>query len=126
MMSLQVSLMASPSLVFGDDFSNRVTIDSDAIYLDRMEQLDCIVIGGGILGLSVARTIIEKNGSIRVAVLEKEDDWARHQSGRNSGVIHSGLYYKPGSLKAKLCREGNRRMVEFCDIHVSLTKFAGK
>jgi (S)-2-hydroxyglutarate dehydrogenase len=52
---------------------------------------------------------------MRVAVLEKEDGWARHQTGRNSGVLHSGIYYKTGSLKAKLCREGNRRLVEFCE-----------
>src|SRR5580704_10437164 len=79
-----------------------------------MEQFDCVVIGGGIVGLSVAWTLLEKRPGMRIAVLEKEDDWARHQTGRNSGVMHSGIYYKPGSLKAKLCREGNRRLVEFC------------
>ena len=82
-----------------------------------MRRFDYIVIGGGIVGLSVAFAILEKNASIRLAVLEKENDWARHQTGRNSGVIHSGIYYKPGSLKAKLCREGNRRLLEFCDTH---------
>ena len=82
-----------------------------------MERFDYVVIGGGIVGLSVAFAILEKNASIRLAILEKENDWARHQTGRNSGVIHSGIYYKPGSLKAKLCREGNRRMLEFCDTH---------
>jgi (S)-2-hydroxyglutarate dehydrogenase len=79
-----------------------------------MQEFDCVVIGGGIVGLSVAWTILERKPHARIAVLEKEDGWARHQTGRNSGVIHSGIYYKPGSLKAKLCREGNRRMVEFC------------
>src|SRR5450432_1480744 len=82
-----------------------------------MGRFDYIVIGGGIVGLSVAFAILEKNASLRIAVLEKENDWARHQTGRNSGVIHSGIYYKPGSLKAKLCREGNRRLLEFCDTH---------
>jgi L-2-hydroxyglutarate oxidase len=80
-----------------------------------MKQFDCVIIGGGIVGLSVAWTLLEKRPGIRIAVLEKEDGWARHQTGRNSGVIHSGIYYKPGSLKAKLCREGNRRLVEFCE-----------
>lgn len=80
-----------------------------------MEKFDCVIIGGGIVGLSVAWTILDKQPHSRVAVLEKEDGWARHQTGRNSGVIHSGIYYKPGSLKAKLCREGNRRLVEFCE-----------
>src|SRR5271166_1372609 len=79
-----------------------------------MNKFDCVVIGGGIVGLSVAWTLLEKRPGIRIAVLEKEDGWARHQTGRNSGVMHSGIYYKPGSLKAKLCREGNRRLVEFC------------
>ncbi len=79
-----------------------------------MQQFDCVVIGGGIVGLSVAWTLLGKKPGIRIAVLEKETDWARHQTGRNSGVMHSGIYYKPGSLKAKLCREGNRRLVEFC------------
>jgi L-2-hydroxyglutarate oxidase len=82
-----------------------------------MQNFDCIVIGGGIVGLSVAWAALEKNPGLRLAVIEKENNWAAHQTGRNSGVIHSGIYYKPGSLKAKLCREGNRRMVEFCDFH---------
>ena len=80
-----------------------------------MRKLDCVVIGGGIVGLSVAWALLERRPGIRIAVLEKEDDWARHQTGRNSGVMHSGIYYKPGSLKANLCREGNRRLVEFCE-----------
>jgi L-2-hydroxyglutarate oxidase len=79
-----------------------------------MDKFDCVIIGGGIVGLSVAWTILEGRPHSRIAVLEKEEGWARHQTGRNSGVLHSGIYYKPGSLKAKLCREGNRRLVEFC------------
>jgi L-2-hydroxyglutarate oxidase len=91
-----------------------------------MEKFDCVIIGGGIVGLSVAWTILERQPHLRVAVLEKEDGWARHQTGRNSGVIHSGIYYKPGSLKAKLCREGNRRMVEFCQDHGIRYEACGK
>src|SRR6516165_11702051 len=91
-----------------------------------MQQFDCVVIGGGIVGLGVAWAILQKRPDIRIAVLEKEHDWARHQTGRNSGVIHSGIYYKPGSLKAMLCREGNRRMVEFCDIHGISYEVCGK
>ena len=79
-----------------------------------MDKFDYVIIGGGIVGLSVAWTILENRPHSRIAVLEKEEGWARHQTGRNSGVLHSGIYYKPGSLKAKLCREGNRRLVEFC------------
>src|SRR5258707_433231 len=86
----------------------------------------CVVFGGGIWGLSVAWTILEKRPGCRVAVLEKEDAWAQHQTGRNSGVIHSGIYYKPGSLKAKLCREGNRRLLEFCREHGIRHEVCGK
>jgi (S)-2-hydroxyglutarate dehydrogenase len=82
-----------------------------------MQRFDCVVIGGGIVGLAVAWTILAKSPQSRIAVLEKENGWARHQTGRNSGVIHSGIYYKPGSLKAKLCAEGNRRLRRFCDEH---------
>lgn len=76
---------------------------------------DVAVVGGGIVGLATAWNILEKEPGLRLAVIEKEDAPARHQTGRNSGVIHSGVYYRPGSLKARLCREGIRRLVEFCD-----------
>jgi (S)-2-hydroxyglutarate dehydrogenase len=91
-----------------------------------MQEFDYVVIGGGIIGLAVAWTILERKPDVRIAILEKEDGWARHQTGRNSGVIHSGIYYKPGSLKAKLCREGNRRLVEFCDYHGIRYEACGK
>ena len=64
---------------------------------------DYVVIGGGIVGLSTAMAVTERFPNSRVAVLEKEDRFAAHQTGRNSGVIHSGIYYKPGSFKAKFC-----------------------
>ena len=76
-----------------------------------MESFDYLIIGGGIVGLSVASSILDRKPTAKLAVLEKEDDWAKHQTGRNSGVIHSGIYYKPGSLKAKLCRDGSQRMM---------------
>ena len=91
-----------------------------------MQSYDFVVIGGGIVGLSVAWAIMQRNPGVRLAVLEKEDAWARHQTGRNSGVIHSGIYYKPGSLKAKLCREGNRRLIAFCQQHGIRFEICGK
>ena len=91
-----------------------------------MQHFDCVVIGGGIVGLSVAWAILERKPGINISVLEKEDGWARHQTGRNSGVIHSGIYYKPGSLKAKLCRDGNRRLVEFCQQYSIPYELCGK
>src|SRR5688572_11638760 len=91
-----------------------------------MQYYDCIVIGGGIVGLSVARAVLEKTPGIRLAVFEKETAWAVHQTGRNSGVIHSGIYYKPGSLKAELCRVGNLRLREFCEMHEIRYELCGK
>lgn len=74
-----------------------------------------IVIGGGILGLSTALQILQLRPSTRLVLIEKEVDIARHQTGHNSGVIHSGLYYKPGSLKAINCREGYQQLLKFCE-----------
>src|SRR5580704_5446966 len=84
-----------------------------------MSETSCnaIVIGGGIVGLAVALEIMRRFPQLRLLVVEKEDRVARHQSGHNSGVIHSGVYYKPGSLKARLCVEGAQAMVEFCREH---------
>ena len=76
---------------------------------------DIAVIGGGILGLSSARELRLRFPSLSVIVLEKEPDLARHQTGHNSGVIHSGIYYKPGSLKARNCVEGARMLTRYCD-----------
>ena len=65
-----------------------------------------VVIGGGIIGLAVADRLVSARPGSHVTVVEKENTWAAHQTGRNSGVIHSGLYYAPGSLKARMCRAG--------------------
>jgi (S)-2-hydroxyglutarate dehydrogenase len=72
-----------------------------------------VVIGGGILGLAVADRITTSRPGWQVTVVEKESRWAAHQTGRNSGVVHSGLYYKPGSYKATMCRRGAQSMMEF-------------
>ena len=74
-----------------------------------------VVIGGGIVGLASALKIKEANPKLRVALVEKEPKLAQHQTSHNSGVIHSGLYYKPGSLKAKNCIDGYNELVRFCD-----------
>ena len=78
-------------------------------------RVDRLVVGGGIVGLAVAREILVREPGVSLALLEKEEALARHQSGHNSGVLHSGVYYAPGSLKARLCREGRERLIAFCD-----------
>jgi L-2-hydroxyglutarate oxidase len=87
---------------------------------------DVIIIGGGVVGLGVGLEITRRFPGKRLLVLEKEDRVARHQSGHNSGVIHSGVYYKPGSLKARLCVTGAAAMVEFCREHGIAHQVCGK
>ncbi|NIJ51132.1 L-2-hydroxyglutarate oxidase [Dyadobacter arcticus] len=76
---------------------------------------DITIIGGGIVGLATALRIKEQKPSIKVLLLEKENEVAKHQTGHNSGVIHSGLYYKPGSLKATNCIRGYQMLIDFCN-----------
>ncbi len=76
-----------------------------------------IIIGGGIVGLATALKLLETHPGLQVRILEKENGLARHQTGNNSGVIHSGLYYKPGSLKAKNCLHGYNLLIDFCEKH---------
>ena len=78
---------------------------------------DFCVIGGGIVGLATARALLARQPGASLVLFEKEGALGRHQTGRNSGVIHSGIYYAPGSLKAKLCREGSARTKAFCRQH---------
>ena len=80
-----------------------------------MDNHDVIVIGAGIVGLASALKILEKNPDCKVCVIEKESSVAAHQTGNNSGVIHSGIYYKPESLKAKNCIKGYNMLLEFCN-----------
>ncbi|EAZ83027.1 L-2-hydroxyglutarate oxidase [Algoriphagus machipongonensis] len=76
---------------------------------------DIIIVGGGIVGLATGLKIQQSNPALKIAILEKEDQLAKHQTGNNSGVIHSGLYYKPGSLKATNCINGYHELVKFCE-----------
>lgn len=77
---------------------------------------DVAIVGGGILGLATARELLRRHPRIKMAVLEKESDVSIHQTGHNSGVIHSGIYYTAGSLKARLCVEGRRALWDYCDV----------
>lgn len=81
---------------------------------ERVADFDIVVIGGGIVGLSTAMQMSQRFPGLTVAVLEKESMLASHQTGRNSGVIHAGVYYEPGSLKAQFCRQGSAATMQFC------------
>jgi (S)-2-hydroxyglutarate dehydrogenase len=91
-----------------------------------MHKHNYTIIGGGIVGLSTAMALSQRFPGAKIALLEKEVSWAAHQTGHNSGVIHSGIYYKPGSFKAKLCHQGNRSMVDFCQQHNINYRICGK
>jgi L-2-hydroxyglutarate oxidase len=80
-------------------------------------QYDVIIIGGGAVGLATAIQLLDKNSRLKIALLEKESAVANHQTGNNSNVIHSGIYYKPGSLKARNCIYGYQLLLQFCDQH---------
>ena len=94
--------------------------------MERNIDFDVIVIGGGIVGLASAYKIASSHPALRIAVLEKEGKLASHQTGRNSGVIHSGLYYKPNSEKAKTCIKGRQELVDFAKKHRIPYEICGK
>ena len=89
-------------------------------------QHDLTIIGGGILGLATAFKLTAAHPDIKLLLLEKESELARHQTGHNSGVIHSGLYYRPGSLKARLCVSGRTQLMDFCDRNSVPYEICGK
>jgi len=90
------------------------------------QSADLAIVGGGIVGLATALALTEAHPRARLVILEKEPQIAGHQTGHNSGVIHSGIYYKPGSLKARTCVDGARRMKQFCDTHGIKWEACGK
>ena len=90
------------------------------------EPHEVVVIGGGIVGLSTAMALTQGPAPVRPLLIEKEPELAQHQTGHNSGVIHSGIYYRPGSLKARFTVEGARRLAEFCQQHGIAYEICGK
>ena len=93
---------------------------------DPQGDCDLVVVGGGIVGLAVARELHARRPGMSITVLEREPEVGVHQTGHNSGVIHAGIYYKPGSLKARLCVEGAAAMYEFCEAHGVAHERCGK
>lgn len=92
----------------------------------REQVYDVAIIGAGIVGLSTAMELLTRYPALRLVMLEKEREIARHQTGHNSGVIHSGIYYAPGSLKARLCVAGRAKLLAFCDAHCVPYELCGK
>ncbi|HEX9501198.1 MAG TPA: FAD-dependent oxidoreductase, partial [Thermoanaerobaculia bacterium] len=90
------------------------------------DRFDLIVIGGGIVGLATAYQLLLRKPNLRLALLEKESELGTHQTGHNSGVLHAGLYYAPGSNKARLCREGKVAIERFSDEHGIPYELCGK
>ena len=90
------------------------------------EKTDFLVIGAGIVGLATAWHLSRLRPAAKITILEKESNLAQHQSSHNSGVIHAGVYYKPGSAKARNCLEGYRRLLDFCDEHQVEYRICGK
>jgi len=88
---------------------------SESLFAPPPHSCELAIVGGGILGLAVARELSRRNPRARVCVLEREDDIAAHQTGHSSGVIHAGIFYEPGSLKARLCVQGARQLLDYCD-----------
>ncbi len=93
---------------------------------DPPPECDVVVVGAGIVGLATARELALRHDGLRVVVLERESRIAAHQSGRTSGVIHAGIYYRPGSLKARLCVAGARELYSYCEEHGIRTLRSGK
>ena len=93
---------------------------------DPSGDCDLAIVGAGIVGLAAARELQRREPDARIVVLEREDRDGVHQTGSNSGVAHAGIYYQPGSLKAKLCVEGLRRLYDFCDEHDVAYERCGK
>src|SRR5580700_3449057 len=91
-----------------------------------IDRTHIVVVGGGILGLATSLQLLRRLPDLRIVILEKEAELATHQSGHNSGVLHAGLYYPPGSLKARLCREGKAAVEEFATQHDIPFEHCGK
>ena len=87
---------------------------------------DVIIVGAGIVGLSTCYKLLEKNRGLKICIIEKEAGVSKHQTGNNSGVIHSGIYYKPGSLKALNCRKGYKMLLDFCNENKIKYEICGK
>ena len=87
---------------------------------------DIAIVGGGIVGLATALELLNRRPDLRLVILEKEGQIGRHQTGHNSGVLHSGIYYVPGSLKAQLCVAGKERLIRFCEEHGIIYDMVGK
>jgi 2-hydroxyglutarate dehydrogenase len=106
--------------------NSQAALEPGATEQSPPQQADLAIIGAGILGLAVARELILRRPERTVCVLEREREIAMHQTGHSSGVVHAGIYYLPGSLKARLCVEGSRELYEYCEVHGVAAERCGK
>uniref|UniRef100_A0A915PLT7 L-2-hydroxyglutarate dehydrogenase, mitochondrial n=1 Tax=Setaria digitata TaxID=48799 RepID=A0A915PLT7_9BILA len=124
MSSAAFRLLAVSRILSG--FRSRSTGVGSTVTGSTPSQFDIVVVGGGIIGCATARQLKISNPELKIALLEKEEHLAPHQSGHNSGVLHAGIYYAPGSLKAKLCVRGIDLAYKYCDEHKIPYKKTGK
>ncbi|MCD6726117.1 MAG: L-2-hydroxyglutarate oxidase [Solirubrobacteraceae bacterium] len=117
-MSLDPTIPGSRAAIGGSRLTAPTDVSSDAF--------DLVVVGAGIVGLATARELLERHPGMRVAVVDREPTVGAHQTGHNSGVIHAGIYYAPGSLKARLCVDGARRLYDYCAEHGIAHERCGK
>ncbi|CAH2108362.1 unnamed protein product [Euphydryas editha] len=110
-----MSLVNKFSLACANHYRLTATLNNCRRYSEQKKHFDIVVIGGGIVGSASARELLLRHPTLNIALVEKENRFAFHQSGNNSGVIHAGIYYKPGSLKAKLCVEGLNLSYKYLD-----------
>ena len=94
--------------------------------MDIIDNKDYLVIGSGVIGLSIGIALLESKSKVKVSIYEKESSLGLHASGRNSGVIHSGFYYSPESLKARFCADGNKELKALCKVNNLPLKETGK
>ncbi len=125
-MGVHYSSTPLPTMRRGMISTRRMEPDARSAGEDLEQRYDVAIVGAGLVGLATAYALLLEKPRLRIVLLDKEPELAAHQSGRNSGVIHSGLYYAPGSLKARLCREGRTELIRFADQHQIPYDICGK
>ena len=109
-----------------EDSTEKVRFDKTSFEHQDFMKTDFLIVGGGVIGLNIARILSSKYPKFKIQLIEKETGMGLHASTRNSGVLHAGFYYGAGSLKAKFCRNGNIAMTKYFETHGLPIKYTGK